>query len=199
MMAAIEPTSDELLAIVDFATAAAWAGLPGDPSDVNTAQGSLLTLLGAAGDPKVSVRLLGNIPDLNWRTMVDSWRFGDPAADASLVDKSAASLLGLACRLRIGAQKPQSAVAAETQVSLQLQQAQVQLAQAQAGQLSKAGTLKVKLSQVLSQAFHDHVETGMLDQETIDQAYARYEVIFGEGKLPPPDKTADECLQVRVG
>ena len=188
-MAALEPTSDELVAIVDFGTAADWAGLQGDATDDTTPRGSLLALLGAAGNPSVSVRLLGNIPEVEWDALLVGWRLGDPLAAASPVVKSAGALVGRVCRLRVGTQQSQVGTAAQAQIGQQLQQAQAQLAQAQAGQLSTAARLKVKLSQVLSQTYHDSVEAHLLDQGEIDRAYARYEVIFGEGKLPSAEKT----------
>ena len=188
-MVSLDPSVEELAAIVDFATAAEWAGLAGEASDAQSPRGSLLALLGAEGNPGLSARLIGTIPEPGWNALVSRWRCGEPLGMPSAIQQASAMLIGRACRLRIGAQETRAAMAAQVQVAQQLQQTQMQLAQAQTGQLSSATRLRVKLCQVMSQSYHDSVETELLSQTDVDQAYARYEVIFGVNKMPPQDET----------
>ena len=179
------------MGIIDFRSAADWAGLGGEVGTASSPKGSLLALIGSPGDGSLSARVIGNIKETDWNDLLARWRPGHPAAEPSAVQVSLARLVGMACRLKIGTQMSQAQAADTTKLQQQLQeaQAQAQLASAQNSHLSTASKLKVKLSQVLSQAFHDNVEAPLLGQTEIDRAFARYEVIYGEGKLPPEDET----------
>jgi hypothetical protein len=52
-----------------------------------------------------------------------------------------------------------------------------------------ANTLQeIKLKEVLSQAFAEDIQANILSQTRIDIGYARYELIYGDGAVPPENE-----------
>jgi len=95
-----DPTQDDILAFNTVSDVAAWAGLSGDPANVESPLGAVLSLLGAA--PNTLARVVGVVAKPILDGIVGSFRVGNPLADPTPVQRGEATLFIHGCRLKAG-------------------------------------------------------------------------------------------------
>ena len=168
IMVALEPTEEELAAIVDFTSAADWAGLRGEAGVASSPRGALLALIGSPSDGSVSARVIGNITEPDWNALLAEWKPGQPATAPSAIEFSLAKLVGMACRLKVRTQVSQKQAAATTQLQQQLQETQAtpdEVAGAAAAFLEGHGVLPQACERFLS--LPPHLQSAVMARGTL--------------------------------
>ena len=183
--------------------AAQWADLPHrapDQDEAMSPRGSFMRHLGAVEGTKI--RVVAAIPPVDFEQLVSTWKFNGDVPNPVL--RSAAGLLGNACRIAAGVQKPREVIAKEM---IQYQEAkykdmELQLALAQASTASTpvnasiAGSRSVKLATCVDQA-NDMEATLMTPDEKV-AAYDRYKTSQGDVPRPEEDLTDEQLAGLRA-
>ena len=179
-MAAVDPTSDELAAMVSLKEVVAWSDLEGDCDDESTVSGSFLVLIG--GKSITKPRSLSTARDADFQALLASWRIPTGVAAETraptLVETGQAQLFMRACQLVGGCGQ-----------TIQQMTAAIAAAKAAPATPGPAQTpspaRKVKLNAVASQV--DDTEIKLLGESELVAMYAEYERVYGAGERPAKD------------
>ena len=179
-----EPSKEELASFKTLVDVITWAELDGDCSDPKSIAGSFLKVLGATANTRVTTA--GSISASDFDKAVQSWKINDEGSEPTPIQKAQVGMIGRACRLAAGMEKPAAVIQAENEAAAHA--ASLHAAVAHKAAMSSSDVRKIKLSQVISQT--DESETTSLSESELKVAYGRYELLFGSGVTPPPQK---EC------
>ena len=167
-----DPTDAELLSFGTLDDVANWAGVPGDNVAATSARKGLYTLLGA--EPTHLPRIIGVIDEATFVGALSTWQVS--SVNVGLAIRSSGLLFGKACRMHAGTQSTFASIAAAAASTAAAAVAVSTLALTTTSPAAR----KIRLSQVLNQI--DDTEVSILDDVSVLQCYARYEVILGVGK-----------------
>jgi hypothetical protein len=190
-----DPTQDDILAFNTVSDVAAWAGLSGDPANVESPLGAVLSLLGAA--PDTPARVVGVVAKPILDGIVGSFRVGNPLADPTPVQRGEATLFIHGCRIKAGVIKTAAQTAAEQQArAVAAVAAAAQPPQALAPQPVPQGSVlaTVRLSHVVNPAFDESVP--LLTEARIVQGYTAYRAIFGRMPEDQQECTAEQITGI---
>ena len=169
----LDPPEDQWNSLNTLIKVAEWANLPGEAGDKATPRGSLFHLLGADGSEAPRVIAMLSVPDFD--KLLSQWRIsmsggGAPATVApTAIQLGQGALFGRTCRAVTGMLKPPPQAPVLSTPALDL--------------TNSSDKRRVKLSSVINQI--DDFEIDILDENTIQAAYARYSTRFGA--FPHPD------------
>ena len=186
-----DPTDVELLAFNTINDVADWAGVPGNNTDETSARKALFELLGA--EPTLLPRIIGIVDEPTYVAALSTWQVS--SVNVGLAVRSSGLLLGKACRIHAGTQSTIAAVTAAAAASAAHTAAASTLALAHSA--PTVASRKIRLNQVINQI--DDTEVTIMDDVSVLQCYARYEIIFGVGKSPAPeaDVTSEQLTALR--
>ena len=168
----LDPPEDQWNSLNTLTKVADWAGFPGEAGDKATPRGSFFHLLGADGSEAPRVIAMLAVPEFD--KLLTQWRIsmaggGAPVTVApTAVQLGQGALFGRTCRVVTGMLKSPP---------------QAPIPSVPAPSSTNCDKRKVKLSSVINQI--DDFEIEILDENTIQAAYARYSTRFGA--FPHPD------------
>ena len=120
MAEAAEPTSEQLASFNTLSDVVQWAELDGDVEDPQSVAGSFLQMLGAKANTQLEIA--GSIKEFDWKEAVRSWKIGVAAHNPTPIQKAQIDMIGLACRLAAGVEKPAAVRQKEAEAAAQKRQ-----------------------------------------------------------------------------